>query len=90
LQEGSPSTINGNRLSILFSQEHEFQKESLEHNDNRALVERIFSDKLGSKVVLEFRMTDDAPPEAHEADEPMVRKALDAFGGKIVSKWHND
>ena len=67
-----------------------FIRNPLEYNDHRALIERVFANKLGQKIVVDYQLIDETPPEAQEADEPIVRKALEAFDGKIVSKWHND
>ncbi|MDP2654327.1 MAG: DNA polymerase III subunit gamma/tau [Candidatus Omnitrophota bacterium] len=90
LQEGFPHAVKGNKLSIGFTQEHEFHKETLENQANVQLVERIFSEKLGKMVILEYRIIEGAQAQVQpEEDEPLVKSALETFKGKIVSKWHN-
>ncbi len=79
------------KLQIGFAPEFLFQKESLDHNENVTLIDRIFSEKLGLPVHVKFSMLDGAGArQDREADEPIVKQALEAFKGKIVSKWHHE
>ncbi|HPN56802.1 MAG TPA: DNA polymerase III subunit gamma/tau [Candidatus Omnitrophota bacterium] len=91
LQDGAPIELKGNKLTVGFSPEHAFHKETLEHQDNKQIVENIFAEKLRAKIVLEYVMIEQLDTNAHIVqDEPMIRNALDTFQGKVVSKWHNE
>ena len=87
LQEGSPFELKGSKLTIGFSQANHFHKESLEHRDNLKLVEKIFSEKLKTRMMIEFKIVENYKPQD---DEPLVQRALETFKGKVVSKWHKE
>jgi DNA polymerase-3 subunit gamma/tau len=90
LQEGKAVQLAGERLTIAFSKDHQFHKETLDGKDAKLLVDRIFSDKLRTQIVVEYKILDGAKTAATQAHEPVIQKALDTFRGKIVSKWHNE
>ncbi len=90
LQEGKPMALKGERLTIGFSKDHEFHKETLERKDAVLLVERLFSEKLRTKIILEYKIMGDAKTEEAANHEPHIQNALETFKGKIVSKWHNE
>jgi len=75
---------------IGFSSENVFFKETLETNDNLQIVEGLFSEKLGAKIVIRYIITDDLKPVGSEEENQAVKDVLDAFGGKIESRWHNE
>ncbi len=91
LQEGTPIEVKQEegfiRLLIGFSKEHVFQKESLEGKDNVAVVEKIFAEKLKTKLRIEYKIIDTL---TKNQDEPFIQAALDTFRGKIVNKWHKE
>ena len=89
LQEGTPHALQDNKLIIGFGEEHAFFKETLEANDNLEMVEKIFSDYLGTVILVRYEIVDDINPQIEEADHPAVKDVLDAFGGEITSRWHN-
>ena len=76
------------KIIILFPKEAVFQKDSLDSKENKAFVEKIFSEKLRTNVYVEYKLTDQF--SAAEEDEPMVQAALKTFKGKVVGKWHNE
>ncbi len=90
LQEGKAVNLNGERLTIAFGKDHQFHKETLDGKDAKLLVDRIFSDKLRSQIVVEYKIFDEVKSSATQVHEPVIQKALDTFKGKIVSKWHNE
>jgi len=94
LQEGLPLKLNGERLTIAFTKDHSFHKETLDTKDAKLLVDGIFSEKLRSKVVVEYCLIDAAAggekAVTDHGHEPLIKSALETFKGKIVSKWHNE
>jgi len=89
LQEGFPVAFEDEKLTIGFSQDLKFYKETLEDSENISFVERIFGSRLKTKVIVAYKIIQDYSPKHHEEDEPVVKKTLETFRGKIVSKWHN-
>lgn len=90
LQEGVPVSFDGEKLVIGFPQEFSFHKSTLEHAEYVAFVEKIFAEKLNRKILLRYALIDGATPVERPPDEPIVQKALETFGGKITSQWHNE
>jgi len=87
LQDGSPYKLQDSRLTISFPKESIFHKEALQEKSNKDLVERIFSEKLRTKLFVDFMIVDDHKPQGHDAH---VNEALEVFKGKVVNKWHKD
>jgi len=92
LQEGMPIDFkmvnNIGKLTIGFSKTNHFHKESLESRENLQRVEHIFSEKLKTKLRIEYRIVEEIvePKE----DEPLIKTALETFNGKVVQKWHKE
>ncbi len=87
LQDANPHIFKDGVLTVGFLKEHHFAKESLEIKDNLALVEKIFSEKLGKTIRIALKVINESIPKE---DQPVVRDALHMFGGKIVKEWHNE
>lgn len=87
LQEGAPKDFSNAVLTISFPVHCEFQKESLEEGDNKRLVENVFSKVLSSTLTIDYVLSDEHEVPREDDD---VQTAIDAFGGQVVSRWHND
>lgn len=87
LQEANPSSFKDGFLTIGFLKEHRFAKESLDVKDNMFLVEKIFTEQLGSTIHLTVKFIDESIPKE---SQPIVDDALNMFGGKVVKEWHNE
>jgi len=91
LQEGAPVNLAPDgKLIIGFAPDHSFFKETLEAEGNLVIVERIFSEKLGRKIVVRYEIVTDFEPVQSEDEHPVVRDVLKTFGGTIESRWHNE
>ncbi len=90
LQDGAPHSFKEGKLTIAFAKDHGFQKECLEQKENSMLIEQVFSQKLGAPIFIAFKIADvTASPVNAEAEEPVLKNALEMFGGKVVKEWHN-
>ncbi|MBF0489635.1 MAG: DNA polymerase III subunit gamma/tau [Candidatus Omnitrophica bacterium] len=87
MQEAAAVSYNDGNLVIGFAKEHNFAKDSMAGKDNAALVEKIFSQKLGRSIYITIRLLDEAV--AKEA-QPIVQDAIEMFGGKVINEWHNE
>ncbi len=90
LQEGAPIKCVQGELTIGFDSEKKFQKESLETTEYRQLVGDVFSQKLNAKIVVRYVLTGSEEAKGKMAAEPVVRRALEAFQGKVVNQWHKE
>jgi DNA polymerase-3 subunit gamma/tau len=87
LQEGSPIVFKDSKLVVGFPKKCAFQREALEDKGNIQIVERIFSEKLGVAVIVRYEIVDAYEPQE---EETLVKKTLETFQGKVVSRWHNE
>lgn len=87
LQEGMPTRLDSKYLYIGFPPKCSFHRDSVDDQNNRMMIERIFSEQLKHKVSLKFEMVEEVE-EARMDDN--VQSTLDAFGGKVVNRWHNE
>ncbi|MDO8580648.1 MAG: DNA polymerase III subunit gamma/tau [Candidatus Omnitrophota bacterium] len=87
LQDGAPCYLQGNDLTISFAPSCKFQKETLESKENKALVEKVFSEKLNVTIYVKYILADNHAPKE---EDPIIKSALDTFKGKVVNRWHNE
>jgi len=89
LQEGAPYKLTGRTLTVGFPSGCGFQKEALEDSHNVEFVERIFSDKLKTPVIVRYAIVEDGDSISREEAEN-IKEALETFKGKVVSRWHDE
>ena len=88
LQEGSPCEFKAGRLVIGFLKENSFAKDSLSSKENLKFLEDIFSEKLSATVSVNLK-TLEKTETVIKQEEPVVKSALEVFGGKVVKEWPN-
>ncbi len=88
LQEGSPCSFQKNILTVAFEKQFSFHKETLEDDNYVKLVEKVFSEYLKTSIIVQYILSNEAIPQKEE--DPSVKTALDAFGGEVINRWHND
>jgi len=72
LEEGMLVDFKGNIITLGFPKKNTFHKESLEKQQNKDLIENSFSKALGSKVAVEFIITEDGtqPADNTKSEKP--------------------
>jgi len=88
LQEGTPCEFKTGRLVIGFSKENAFARDCLNSKENLKLIEELFSEKLNAPVSVSFKIVEKADAGVKQ-EEPVVRSALEMFGGKVIKEWPN-
>jgi DNA polymerase-3 subunit gamma/tau len=78
-------------LTLGFGPKDTFHRSRVAEESNRRMVEGLVSETLGSKVRLEVEETAErarsaAPPAGNVEEIPVVKKALEIFGGKVVKR----
>lgn len=94
LGEAKATGIKGDTVIIAFPAECAFHKESMEHKHNAKIVEDTLTEILGQKAKITLVISKDlkvAKPEpvaqaTEETVDPIIKSALDIFGGKIINK----
>ena len=84
LQEGMPCEFKGGRLVIGFLKENTFARDCLNSKENLKFIEEMFSEKLNAPVSVNFKIVDKV---SFGQQEPVVRTALEMFGGKVIKEW---
>jgi len=98
LMEGEPIALKDDLLTIGFNEDFKFHKEQIEEKENRELIQKALNKVFGKDFTIECRLTN-IPRERPEAvtqkgmamskeefieEEPVVKEALDIFGGEIL------
>jgi DNA polymerase III subunit gamma/tau len=98
LTHGKPVEFNEESLIIGFGEDHKFNKEVLEVEDNKRLLQGIAKELTGSTPKLEFKILDFLGKKADKKLEekqkikektrnklnPVIEKAMDVFGGQVI------
>ena len=79
LMTGKPIRCSNGIVEILYEQQYSFNKQRLEKEDNRRLVEDIFSDALREKVKVKYII--DAPERQQRSAEDAL---IETFGEDVV------
>jgi len=86
LREGAVEKVERGTLSIGFARGLQFHKDFLEKKENRALLEKCFSERFGKNLRVILRLTEEeaAPRPGVIEDSPAVRSAMDTFHGRLI------
>jgi len=98
LEMGESRGIKDKVLTVAFSEKHNFYKESLEHSENKELIEakakKVFGDDLEIRFILDKNLGTETAQERQRLSQvskkasaaPIIQSALKIFGGRIVKK----
>ncbi|MDP8298321.1 MAG: DNA polymerase III subunit gamma/tau [Candidatus Tantalella remota] len=97
LHTAKPVQLTKDRIIIGFPQDHSFQKEAIEVDSNKRILEEAVSKVTGFSPIYEFtlldvseedRQVEDRRTETQEKEKekmkPVIEKAMDVFGGHVV------
>jgi DNA polymerase-3 subunit gamma/tau len=97
LNAARPVEMNANKVIIGFGQEHAFNKEALETESNKFIIEEAVKKITGASPRVEFTLLDflsepaaqnrgaeEKKSKAKEKMNPLIEQAMDVFGGHIV------
>lgn len=86
LDEGIPTKMENNVLTVLFPMNYSLHKESLERKENKAIIEKIFSELLNTNIRVNFILSKEiAQKNSHEANS-FIKSALDTFNGRVIKE----
>ena len=85
LNEGRPTKLENNILTVSFPKYHSLNKESLDRKESKEIVEKIASELVNAKLKVNFVLSqEDAPQE--EQDNPYIKSALETFNGRVIKE----
>ena len=85
LNEGEPEKMQGNTVVISFPGNYSLHKESLESKENKAIVEKCFSELFNTAVRVNFILSAQSKQRPPSENNPFIKSALDMFGGRIIN-----
>ncbi len=88
LQEAKPVSVEADKLTLEFK--HQFHRNTLELTENKAIVEKVVRAVTGRQLQVVLTMTKSAGSSRKVEQDPLVRSALEIFGGEIVPEPDDD
>lgn len=87
LNEGSPMKIENNILTVSFPKDYSLHKESLDRQENKAIIEKTISGLFNTKIRVNFLLSDEASNKKEDnEDNPSLKSALDMFKGRVIKE----
>lgn len=83
--EGSPSRLNNNALTISFPVNYSLHKESLEKKENKVLIEKTLSELLNNRLTINFILSQEAAAKESREDS-LIKNVLETFNGRVVKE----
>jgi DNA polymerase-3 subunit gamma/tau len=85
LNEGSPSKIDNNTLTISFPKNYSLHKEALERKDNKAILEKTISQVMNGAIRLNLILTKEEARREEIQATPFIKSALDTFNARPLN-----
>ena len=102
LSVATPTEFSRKRVVLGFGKSYQFNKEALETESNRKVVEEALTRVMGNPPRLEFTILETPEEAGEKADnrfretkskeemKPVIEKALDVFGGQLLRNHMED
>jgi len=103
LSVASPVEFSKNKVVIGFGKDHAFNKEAIEMESNRSIIEEAVNKVTGGSPRVEFTLLEFLGESAEKSDDgvkrkiraketmkPFIEKAMDVFGGHVVRDFMED
>ena len=86
LNEGSPTKIENNVLTISFPKDYSLHKESLEKHENRSIIEKSISELFNARVKVNFILSKETIQHAGEEEDGFLKSTLQMFKGRVIKE----
>ena len=87
LNEGEPVSLENNILTISFPKDYSLHKESLDKQENKAIIEKIISEIFNSKLRVNFILSKETVSKKEDNDNnPFLKSALEMFKGRVIKE----
>ncbi len=84
INEGSPSKLTNNILTVSFPKNYSLHKESLERKENKAVIEKVVSELLNADLRVNFVLSQEIAAKTDSQDSSFIKSALDAFKARVI------
>ena len=86
LDEGVPTRLNNNVLTVAFPMNHSLHKEALERKENKAIIEKIFSELLNTNIRVNFILSKEVAEKSNSEANSFIKSALNTFNGRVIKE----
>ena len=86
LNEGVPTKLENNVLTVSFPMNHSLHKEALERKENKAIIEKIFSELLNTNIRVNFTLSKVVAEKNNNEASSFIKSALDTFNGRVIKE----
>jgi len=86
LDEGVPTKLNNNVLTVAFPMNHSLHKEALERKENKAIIEKIFSELLNTNIRVNFILSKEVAEKSSSETSSFIKSALNTFNGRVIKE----
>ncbi|MCX5701967.1 MAG: DNA polymerase III subunit gamma/tau [Candidatus Omnitrophica bacterium] len=84
LDEGEPTKLENNILTISFPLNYSLHKESLERKENKAIIEKTASELLNTDIKVNFTLSKETVKKDNSEADPFIKSVLQTFNGRVV------
>lgn len=90
LMEGKIVSVDGDAVTLGFSEQYTFHKENVEQQENRQAVETAIKEVTGCNLKLKCKFTDHRETASKQEEpaspenDPLVQGAIQLFGGEVI------
>jgi DNA polymerase III subunit gamma/tau len=86
LNEGAPTTLNGDQLTVMFPRNCSLHKETLEEKFNKNLIENKLSELFHAGFKLNFVLSQEEKNAEVTLQNPVVQSAMDMFNARVIKE----
>ncbi|MFA5100711.1 MAG: DNA polymerase III subunit gamma/tau [Candidatus Omnitrophota bacterium] len=86
LNEGAPTDLDGDRLTVVFPRNCSLHKETLEEKFNKNLIENKLSELFHAGFKLNFVLSQEEKNAEVTLQNPVVQSAMDMFNARVIKE----
>ncbi len=86
LNEGTPTKLEKNILTVSFPVNYSLHKESLERKENKAIIEQALGELLNVHIGINFTLSKEIAEKNSRENDPFIKSALETFNGRVIKE----
>lgn len=86
LNEGTPTKLEKNILTVSFPVNYSLHKESLERKENKAIIEQVLGELLNVHIGINFTLSKEIAEKNSRENDPFIKSALETFNGRVIKE----
>ena len=86
LNEGTPTRLEKNILTVSFPVNYSLHKEALEGKENKAIIEQALGELLNVNIRINFTLSKEIEEKNSRENDPFIKSALQTFNGRVIKE----